>query len=147
MSWSGFLPEADHDIRIQVKFHLGKWNEAGQGATHVSIVKQVTALKKRSVIFSKRVWEPRQNPQLGVLSPKIERVWIFTHQLSSVSNCWALMLGRAKQSRDAKGSLQPKWRGCWRLEISQCKVVGGGDMVGEETGYLHWTHFLLTEKL
>lgn len=40
----------------------------------MSIVKQVTALKKRSVIFLKRVWEPRQNTQLGVLSPKVERV-------------------------------------------------------------------------
>ena len=42
VSWFGFLPEADHDTRIQVEIARGKWHEAGIGAKNGRMVKHVT---------------------------------------------------------------------------------------------------------
>lgn len=66
--------------RVQVTgVYLGNWNKERKRASKGYNMKQVTTVSNRSLIFLERLEKPGQNTNLRVISPKAERLWIFTH--------------------------------------------------------------------
>lgn len=119
MSWFGFLPEADHEIRIQVKAYLGKWNKEGKGANKGKLPLATGVFDLPREILGAQAKHISESSHSRI--EKFEYSPTNFHQtLVPGRSCWG---GQSRQSSDGRKNSQEKKRRCWHLGIRQCKVV------------------------